>query len=146
MSHILRIAISRSKVSSKIGWRGPVEERDQRNEPYITYIHTYIIGHYNPSIRIIDLVSHSTYVVCVNFIHKWRDLQFKVDFKRQIFWETFRDNFIFTFRVFARNLLRGNRRRNIMRILFWWGSNPGLSSNKPRYYLLDHCDFPFKNK
>ena len=25
----------------------------------------YIIGHYNPSVRIIDLVSHSTYVVCV---------------------------------------------------------------------------------
>ena len=42
----------------------------------ITYIHTYIIGHYNPSVRIIDLVSHTTYVVCFNFIHKWRDLQF----------------------------------------------------------------------
>ena len=35
-------------------------------------IHTYITGHYNPSVRIIDLVSHNTYVVCVNFIHKWR--------------------------------------------------------------------------
>ena len=39
---------------------------------------TYIIGHYNPSLRIIDLISHTTYVVCVNFLHKWRDLQFKV--------------------------------------------------------------------
>ena len=38
--------------------------------------HTYIIGHYNPSVRFIDLVSHTTYVVCVNFIHKWRVLQF----------------------------------------------------------------------
>ena len=28
----------------------------------------YIIGHYNPSVRIIDLVSHTTYIVCVNFI------------------------------------------------------------------------------
>ena len=36
--------------------------------------HTYIIGHYNPSVRIIDLVSHTTYVVCVNFIREWRDL------------------------------------------------------------------------
>ena len=54
----------------------------------------YIIGHYNPSVRIIDLVSHTTYVVCVNFIHKWRDLQFKVDSERQIFWETFHGNFI----------------------------------------------------
>ena len=47
--------------------------------------HTYIIGQYNPLVRIIDLVSHTTYVVCVNFIHKWRDLQFKVDSERQIF-------------------------------------------------------------
>ena len=45
-------------------------------------IHTYIIGHYNPSVRIIDLISHTTYVVCVNFfIHKWRHLQFKVEFQ-----------------------------------------------------------------
>ena len=47
-------------------------------------LHTYIIGHYNPSVRIIDLVSHTTYGVCVNFIHKWRDLQFNVDSERQI--------------------------------------------------------------
>ena len=26
-----------------------------------------------------------TYVVSINFIHEWRDLQFKVDFERQIF-------------------------------------------------------------
>ena len=45
----------------------------------------YTIGHYNPSVRIIDLVSHTTYDVCVNFIHKWRDLHFKVDSERQIF-------------------------------------------------------------
>ena len=58
--------------------------------------YTYIIGHYNPSIRIIDLASHSTYVVCVNFIQKWRNLQFKVDSERQIFWETFQCNFIYS--------------------------------------------------
>ena len=46
-----------------------------------TYI--YIIGRYSPSVRIIDLASHITYVVCVNFLHKWRD-QFKVDLERQI--------------------------------------------------------------
>ena len=43
------------------------------------------IGQYNPSVRIIGLVSYTTYVVCVNFIHKCWDLQFKVDSKRQIF-------------------------------------------------------------
>ena len=47
-------------------------------------IHTYIIGHYNPSVRIIDIVSHSTYVVCINIIRLWRDLQLKVDSERQI--------------------------------------------------------------
>ena len=45
----------------------------------IARLHAHIIGHYNPSLRIIDLVSYTTYAVCVNFIHKWRDLQFKVD-------------------------------------------------------------------
>ena len=30
---------------------------------------TYVIGRYNPSVRIIDLVSHTTYVVCVNFLY-----------------------------------------------------------------------------
>ena len=58
--------------------------------------HTYIIGHYNPSVRIIDLVSHIIYVVYVNFIHKWRDLRFKVDSKRQIFWKTFHGSFIYS--------------------------------------------------
>ena len=31
------------------------------------YIHTYIIGHCNPSVRIIEVGSHTTYVLCVNF-------------------------------------------------------------------------------
>ena len=51
---------------------------------------------------------------------------------------------LFTLRVFARNLLRGNRWRNTFRISFWcltWDSNPGFSSNKPTHYLLDHGDF-----
>ena len=51
---------------------------------------------------------------------------------------------LFTLRVLARNLLRGNRRRNTFRILSWclaWHSNPGFSSNKPTHYLLDHGDF-----
>ena len=46
-----------------------------------TYI-TYIAGHYNPSVRIMEIVSNTTYVVRVNFIHKWRNLQFNIDSKR----------------------------------------------------------------
>ena len=58
----------------------------------------------------------------------------------RFFWETF----LFTFRAFARNLLKGNRRRNNFRILLWclgWVSKPVFSSNKPTHYLLDHGDF-----
>ena len=32
-------------------------------------IHTYIIGHYNPSVRIIDLVSHTTLLLCVLILY-----------------------------------------------------------------------------
>ena len=32
-----------------------------------TYVRTYVIGYKNPSVRIIDLVSHTTYAECVNF-------------------------------------------------------------------------------
>ena len=35
-----------------------------------TSIFTYLIRNCNTSVGIIDLVSHTTYVVCVNFIHK----------------------------------------------------------------------------
>ena len=61
------------------------------------------------------------------------------DFLRNFSWQ-----FYFTLRVFARNLLRGNRRRNTFCIPFRclaWDSNPGFLSNKPTYYLLDHGDF-----
>ena len=104
----------------------------------VKYIHTYITGHYNLSVRIIDLVSHTTYVVCVNFIHKWRDQQFNVDSERQIFLSNFSWHLI-THRVFAINLLRGNPRRNTFHILFWclaWCSNPGFSSNTIARILL----------
>ena len=85
------------------------------------------------------LASHTTHVVCVNFIQLWRNSQFKVVSERQIFEKLFMA-FIFTLRVFARNLLRGSRWRNIFfHISFWcltWGLNLGLSSNKPTLYLL----------
>ena len=42
----------------------------------LTYIHNWSL---KPFSQDYDLASHTTYVVCVNFIHKWRDIQFKVD-------------------------------------------------------------------
>ena len=52
---------------------------------------------------------------------------------------------LLTLRVFARNLLRGNRRRNtffVFRFNIWPGTRTlAFSSNKPTHYLLDHGDF-----
>ena len=44
--------------------------------------HTYSLQQFSQDY---NLASHKTYVVCVNFMHKWRDLQFKVNSDRQIF-------------------------------------------------------------
>ena len=44
-----------------------------------------LIDHYNPPVRIIDLVSYTTYVARVKVANKWRDLQFIVESERQIF-------------------------------------------------------------
>ena len=84
-----------------------------------TIKHTYIISKYNPSVRIIDLVSHPTFVACVNFLHKWLHLQFKVDSERQIFEKIFMA-ILFTLGIFPRNILRWNRRRNVFCNLFWY--------------------------
>ena len=131
-----------TNVTSMLAWgsffdmlQGP----DVLNASF-TYIHTYIIGHYNFSIKIIGLVSHTTYVLCFSFIHKWRHLN-----------STLNDRFfvklfmliLFTLTVFARNLLKWNRQRNTFCILFCClalGSNPGFTFNKPTYYLLDYGD------
>ena len=82
---------------------------------------SYIIGHYNPSVGIIDLVSHTTYIVCFNFIHKWRELQVKVDSKLQIFKKLIMA-ILFALRVFAKNLLTS------------------FTSNKPTHYPRDYGD------
>ena len=47
-----------------------------------TYINNWLL---QPCSQDYGLASDTTHVVCVNFRHEWRDLQFKVDSKRQIF-------------------------------------------------------------
>ena len=47
-----------------------------------TYIHNWSLQPFNQDY---DLVSHTAYVVCINPIHHWRALQFKVNSERQIF-------------------------------------------------------------
>ena len=46
-----------------------------------------------------NIVSLTIYIVCINFIHKSRDLQFKVDPERQTFWETFHRNFVWSWSI-----------------------------------------------
>ena len=101
-------------------------------------MHTYIHIHnwpLQPFSQDFGLSSHTSFVVGVNFIHKWRDLQFKVDSERQIlFFEKLFITILFNLRVFARNLLRGNHwKRNFL----YFGLMPGLTSNKSTHYPLD---------
>ena len=96
---------------------------------WVSSPHTYIIGHYNPSIRIIDLISHSTYIVCV--------------FDR--FFEKLFMAVLIPLKVLP-EICWGNRRRNTFCILFWclaWGLNPDFTSNKPTHYLLDYGNLKF---
>ena len=107
--------------------------------PMASRIHTYLHNwslqpssqDYWPSF------SHHLCCVCVKFIHKWRNLQFKVDSERQIFWETSWQFYLLS------EFLAEICWEEIFRILFWclaWGSNPGFPSTKPTHYLLDHGD------
>ena len=48
----------------------------------ITYVHNWSLQPFNQDY---DLAFHTTYVVCVNVMHGWRD-----------FWETFHENFIYS--------------------------------------------------
>ena len=98
----------------------------------LDHIHTYIIVHYNPSVRIIDLVSNTTYVVAGGCSLK--------STPNDRFFEKLFMALLFTL---IRNLLRGNRRINTFCILFVClacDQNPVFTSNKPTH-LLDHGDF-----
>ena len=76
-----------------------------------TYIHNWSL---HPSARIIDPGSHTSYVVCGNFIHKWWDLQFKIDSDRQIFWETCHGNFILTLSFCQKSAERKSMKKYIL--------------------------------
>ena len=94
---------------------------------------THIIGHSNPSVRIIiDLVSYTTYAVCVNFIHKWRDLQFKVDSEWQIFWETFHGNFIYS-QSFCQ---KSAERKSPKKYFLYFVLMSGLGQNKVIFFNM----------
>ena len=47
------------------------------------YIHNWSLQPFSQDYD--DLASHTTYVMCINFIHEWRNRQFKVD--SEVFWD-----------------------------------------------------------
>ena len=115
----------------RVSWKREQEHSTSRT---IVRLFEYIIGHYNPSVRIIDLVSHTTYVVCVNFIHKWRDLQFKIDYERQSFWKTFHGNFICSQSFCPKSAERKSLKKYLTKFVL-------MSGLLFEAYLLDHGDF-----
>ena len=87
-----------------------------------------------------NIALHTTYIRCANFIHVQRYLQFKVDSKLHILWETLFVAILVTHRVFARTLLIFSL------IPFCWSCVPwylscGLTTNMPTHHLLDYEDF-----
>ena len=78
---------------------------------FLIYIHTYIIHNWSLQSFSQDYNIASHYVACGNFIHEWRDSEL------QIFEKLFMA-ILLTLRVFARNLHRVCRRKNIFIFLF----------------------------
>ena len=104
------------------------------NDQRFHIAHTYIIGHCNLSVRIMGLVSNNTYVVCINFIHEWRNLQFKINSGREIFEKLFHRNFIYFQRVCQKNFF-------FFFDTYIWPLIWTVASHlKPTSYLLDYGD------
>ena len=112
-----------------------------------TGIHTYIIGHYNPSVRIIGLVSHTTHVMCVNFMREWRNIQFNVDSERQILEKLFHGNFIYSQSFCQKSAERKSPKKYFSYLVLMSGLGLELwifSSNKRTHYLQHHGDFKLR--
>ena len=93
------------------------------------------VHHYNPSVRIIDLVSHTSYIVCVNFIIYnliGGTYSLKSTPNDRFFEKLFIAN-LFTLTIFAKYLLSSNHRRNIFCILILMS---GLG-HEPWLYVLE---------
>ena len=108
------------------------------------YVHECpnVIGHYKPAVRIIDLVSHTTYVVCVNFLY----ISGGTYSLKSTPYDRFFEKLFMAIFIWLSEFLPKICRRNIFRISFWclvWDSNLGFSSSKPTHYLLDHSNMRF---
>ena len=100
--------------------------------------------YYNPSVRIIDVVSHTTHVVYVNFKHEWRGIYSLMSTLNNRFLRSFSWQFVFTLRVFTEICWEEVAKEifSYFRYDIWLGVwTSGLTSNKPLHYLLGYGDF-----
>ena len=101
------------------------------------YIRTYIFGHYNLSGRIIDLVSHTTYICVLILCMSGGVFRFKPTAYNR-FLKSFSWQILFTL-ILVTNMLRGGHLKNTLS--FSWRCLTCDMSNKPTHYLLDYGNF-----
>ena len=90
------------------------------------------------------LFSHTTHIMCVNFIREWRDLQFNVDSERQIFEKLFHGRFIYSQSFCQKSAERKSPKKYFSYLIFddWPGiRTQAFASNKPTHNIIDHGDF-----
>ena len=92
--------------------------------------------------------SFSHHCVCVNFIQEWRDLQFNVDSEWQTFEKLLHGRFIKSLSFCQKSTEKLSLKKYFLFTHSFWylacNTNPGFTSNKPTYYLLDYYDFNIK--
>ena len=90
-----------------------------------TYIHNWPLQPFSQDYCF--LVSRTTYVVCIKFIYK-------IDAERQIFWESFHGNFIYSQSFWQKSAESQSPKKYFLYFVFM--SNPGFTSNKPTQYQI----------
>ena len=97
---------------------------------------------YNPSVSITTYIAqHITYFMRVNFKYDWRNLQFKIDFDRQIFEKLLNGNFIYSYGFWPEICWEELAEEIFLHILFYWrclSFNRDLMYNKPAHYSLPY--------
>ena len=76
-------------------------------------------------LRDYGLASHIIHAVCINFILVWRDLQFNVDSKRQIFDKLFLGRFTYSQSFGQKSAERKSPKKNFFSY-FVWMLDPGF--------------------
>ena len=87
----------------------------RKTTEYCLTLHTYIIGHYNPSVRITAQLL-TLLMLCALILYVSGGTYSLTSTPNDRFLRNLFMARLFTLRVFARNLLRGSRRRNISHI------------------------------